>query len=191
MTPLRTDLPPGAQLPPRPANAPAPGTVLPSHYVRCFACGDQSAHGLHLRVDADAGLALCATFEVTEHHQGAPGLAHGGLLSCALDEALGALGHLTRTSLVTGRLETDFLRPVPVGTVLHLSARVEGVLGRRVYASGEGRLNSPTGRVAVRARGLFVEVPMEHFVTHARAEDIQAIEQDPDLIRLREHQTIF
>jgi len=59
---------------------------------------------------------LTGQFVVTEKHQGAPGLAHGGLLARALDEALGKLMWLLRAPGVTARLETDFLKPVPMGT---------------------------------------------------------------------------
>lgn len=65
-------------------------------------------------------LDLSGKFTVTENHQGAPGLAHGGLLSLAFDEALGKLMWLIRTPAVTGRLETDFLLPVPMGRTLLL-----------------------------------------------------------------------
>jgi acyl-coenzyme A thioesterase PaaI-like protein len=183
----RTDLPAGAVLPERHPEAPAPGVELPAHYVRCYGCGDGEPHGLHLRVVVGEGLTLHATFEVTEHHQGAPGLAHGGLLACAFDEALGMLSHLTRTSQVTGRLETDFRRPVPVGSTLFIEAQVEGAVGRRSYVSAVGRLGGPVGPVAVRARAMFVEVGLEHFVNHARPADIKAIERDPTLVNLGDY----
>jgi acyl-coenzyme A thioesterase PaaI-like protein len=183
----RTDLPPQAVLPERHPDAPAPGAELPAHYVRCFGCGSGETHGLHMRVVAGEGLTLHATFEVTDHHQGAPGLAHGGLLACAFDEALGMLGHLTRRSQVTGRLETDFRRPVPVGSTLFIEARMDGVVGRKSYVSAVGRLGAADGPVAVRARALFVEVGLEHFVTHARPADIEAIRRDPTLVNLGDY----
>ncbi|MEY3098759.1 MAG: hypothetical protein RIS32_550, partial [Actinomycetota bacterium] len=61
-------------------------------------------------------MSITAQFTVTDLHQGAPGLAHGGLLSCAFDEALGKLMWLVREPAVTGKLETSFLAPVPVGS---------------------------------------------------------------------------
>ncbi|SCD93955.1 Thioesterase superfamily protein [Streptomyces sp. BvitLS-983] len=126
---------------------------------------------------------MTAEFLVRPEHQGAPGLAHGGLLATALDDTLGALNWLLRVISVTGRLETDYLRPVPVGTVLHLSAEVTAVDGRKIYATAEGRLNAPDGPVAVRADALFVEVKVEHFTDNGRPEEIQAAMDDPDQIR--------
>ena len=180
MTVSSLELPPDAVLPPRHPEAPAPGTELPSHYVRCFGCGEGVPHGLRVQGTAGEGLTVSATFEVTEHHQGAPGIAHGGLLTAALDEALGLLGHLVRSPLVTARLETDFRRPVPVGARLHLRCRIDGAAGRKLYMSAEGSLNEPDGPVAVTARALFVKVPLQHYLTHGRPEDIRRVAEDPE-----------
>jgi acyl-coenzyme A thioesterase PaaI-like protein len=171
-------------LPPRHPDAPAPGTDLGPHYAKCFGCGDQQPGGLHLRTTAADGLAILATFDVTEAHQGAPGLAHGGLLACAFDEALGStVGNLLRRPAVTGKLETDFLKPVPVGSTLHIRSTLDGVAGRKVYVSASGRLDAPDGPVAVRSRGLFVLVDFSHFTTHGREEDLKAVAANPSLLR--------
>lgn len=177
--------PPHAVLPERHPLAPPPGADLGSHYVRCFGCGADSADGLHLRVTAGDGLSVTARFTVTESHQGAPGLAHGGLLACAFDEAMGSLSWLTRASAVTAALETNFRRPVPVGSTLYITARVDGVAGRKVYLSADGRLNAPDGPVAVRSRALFVRVGLDHFVEHGREQDVRAVTEDPSLIANR------
>ena len=152
-------------------DAPAPGTKLGSHYVHCFGCGPETPGGLRMSCTVGEGLTLTGEFLVAESHQGAPGLAHGGLLAAAFDEALGMLGSMLRMPAVTGRLETDFRRPVPVGSTLHISARCDGVAGRKIYNSAVGRLDSPDGPVAVSARALFVKVGMEHFMTHGRPEE--------------------
>jgi acyl-coenzyme A thioesterase PaaI-like protein len=111
-------------------------------------------------------------------HQGAPGLAHGGILSTAIDDALGALNWLLSSPAVTGRLEVDFRRPVPVGATLHIKAEVLGVKGRKVFTRAIGRLNDPEGPIAVTAAALFVQVPIEHFTTHGRREDIVRAKED-------------
>ncbi|HET9138698.1 PaaI family thioesterase [Actinophytocola sp.] len=166
--------------------APEPGTVLRSHYARCFGCGDEQEHGLHLRATAGEGQTTLSEFLVTEAHQGAPGLAHGGLLACAFDEAIGGVvGHLLRRPAVTGRLETDFVRPVPVGTTLFITSKINGLTGRKVYASAEGRLGASDGPVAVRARALFVIVEFKHFLEHGRREDLAAVAADPERLRAR------
>ncbi|MFF8035036.1 MULTISPECIES: PaaI family thioesterase [unclassified Streptomyces] len=175
--------PADAVKPVRHPDAPAPGEVLGAHYGQCFGCGGEQPHGLHLEARAGAGVSITAEFTVQSAHQGAPGLAHGGVLATALDETLGSLNWLLRTIAVTGRLETDFVRPVPVGTVLHLEAEVTAVAGRKIYCTAAGRIGGPEGPVAVRADALFIEVAVDHFVDHGREEEIRAALSDPDQVR--------
>ncbi|WP_055712358.1 PaaI family thioesterase [Streptomyces torulosus] len=175
--------PADATAPVRHPEAPAPGELLGAHYGQCFGCGDEQPHGLHLQARAGEGVSLTAEFTVKAAHQGAPGLAHGGVLATALDETLGSLTWLLRTIAVTGRLETDFVRPVPVGAVLHLQAEVTAVAGRKIYASATGRVGGPDGPLAVRADALFVEVKVDHFIDNGRQEEIQAAMNDPDQAR--------
>jgi acyl-coenzyme A thioesterase PaaI-like protein len=155
--------------------------VLPTHYAHCFGCGPTTPGGLRMEATAGDGLTVHARFAVTEGHQGAPGLAHGGLLTAAFDETLGTLAGLLRMPAVTGRLETDFRLPVPVGTTLHITATVDGIAGRKIYESAAGRLDSADGPVAVRARALFVVVGMEHFTKYGRAEEIHGVFGDFDV----------
>ncbi|MFI6942498.1 PaaI family thioesterase [Streptomyces sp. NPDC050418] len=175
--------PADATAPVRHPDAPAPGELLGAHYAHCFGCGDAQPHGLHLQARAAEGVAITAEFTVKPEHQGAPGLAHGGVLATALDETLGSLNWLLRVIAVTGRLETDFVRPVPVDTVLHLEAEVTAVAGRKIYSSAVGRIGGPEGEVAVRADALFIEVKVDHFIDNGRPEEINAAMSDPDQIR--------
>lgn len=154
----------------RAPSAPAPGEELPSHYRWCFGCGSDHPTGLHMRLYAGDGLSTHGTFWVTAHHQGAPGLAHGGVLTTAMDEVLGSLNWLLAKPAVTAHLECDFRRPVPVDSRLQMSAQVDRVDGRRVFMLAEARLED---RVAVSARATFVQVPLEHFLTHGNAEQVQ------------------
>jgi len=150
------------------------------HYAECFGCGELET-GLHIRSTIGEHERVFSQFKVTDAHQGAPGLAHGGLLACAFDEALGAaVGNLLRRPAVTGKLETDFLRPVPVGSTLFIIATVDGIAGRKIYASANGHLDAEDGPVALRARGLFVEVGFEHFSTHGHPDALDKMRQTRD-----------
>ncbi len=177
-----TVAPEGAEIPARHEKSPASGERIPSHFGHCFGCGDLHPTGLHLITHVGEGMSITAEFTVTENHQGAPGLAHGGLLSLAFDEALGKLMWLIRSPAVTGRLETDFIRPVPIGTVLYITAKITGQIGRKVYTSAEGRLNAPDGVIAVRASALYIIVPMSHFLTNAPKEYLEHIAKNPKIL---------
>lgn len=172
--PASMALPPDCALPQRPDDAPPPGTVLSSHYQSCMGCGSEHPTGLRMHVVAGAGLTVDGRFTVGEHHQGAPGLAHGGLVALAMDEVLGGLGWLLRTPMVTGRLQVEYLRPVPVGTTLALHAEVDGVDGRRIFSHATARVDEPEGVLLARAFAVFVAVDIEHFRRHGRREVVDA-----------------
>ena len=177
-----TTAPEGSPIPERHELAPVVGSKIPSHFGHCFGCGELHPTGLHLVAYAGEGLNITAEFTVNENHQGAPGLAHGGLLSLAFDEALGKLMWLLRSPAVTGRLETDFIKPVPMGSTLHITAEITGQVNRKVYTSAIGRLNSADGEIAVRAAALFIIVPMDHFMNNAPKEYLEQMGKTPELM---------
>ena len=86
--------PDNALIPARAENAPAPGDVVPSHYRWCLGCGADHPGGLHLKVIAGEDMSMLSELVVTKFHQGAPGLAHGGMITTAMDEAMGVLNRL-------------------------------------------------------------------------------------------------
>jgi acyl-coenzyme A thioesterase PaaI-like protein len=178
-----TDPPADAVLPERHPDAPQPGKGLGSHYAQCFGCGEERPEGLHLHVEAGEGVSVTAKFEVAPPHQGAPGLIHGGLLATAFDEVMGAVSWMLRIPAVTGRLETDFLKPVPVGRVVHFRAWCVGQAGRKLYHRAEARLDSPDGPLVAKAAALFVSVRLEHFTSNGRPEEVQAVLDDPRTYR--------
>lgn len=177
---LQSTTPPPDALPAvRHPNAPKPGEVIPSHFAQCFGCGQDHPTGLRLIARSGEGAAVSASFQVTEHHQGAPGLAHGGILSLAFDETLSALMWLLRRPAVTARLETDFLRPVPVGSTLSITAEVTGVSNRKVYSRAEGCIDD--GPPVMCAQALFVIVPMAHFLNAGSPEQLAFVRANPHL----------
>lgn len=164
--------------PVRHPDAPRPGTQLPSHYTHCMACGVEHPAPLRVALFADEGVSVRGEYTVTELHQGAPGIAHGGVLAAVMDELLGSLNWLLMAPAVTYRLDTTFHRPVPVGTMLVLAARVVEVSDNRVFCEGEGRLGAADGPVAVRAKGEFRQVSPEHFRKHGRPDLVAAAQGD-------------
>lgn len=115
-------------------------------------------------------LDLSGTARISQLHQGAPGIAHGGVLAAVMDEALGSLNWLLRRPAVTANLDVDFLHPVAVETTLWVYARIVSAEGRKVATEGGARLEGPEGIECLRATGLFIAVPAEHFRRHGTAE---------------------
>lgn len=124
----------------------------------CLGCGTGHPHGLHMSLFAGDDMTISGTVEITDMHQGAPGLAHGGMLALVMDELLGSCNWLLYWKSVTAHLEVDFTRPVPVGTTLALFAEGVKVERRKFYVRGEARLGSPDGEVCVRSEALFVRI---------------------------------
>lgn len=175
LTPLELpdDLRPATPAP----EAPPPGTVLGQHYDRCYGCGDAVRGGLHMTFTIGDGVRVVSEFVVTDHHEGAAGLAHGGVLTAALDETQATLLWVLRIPAVTARLETDFLTPVPVGSVVRIEASCLGVSDRKIFTVAEGRLVGRDGDPAVlalRSAALFVSVPVEHFTAFGRPDLVEA-----------------
>jgi len=134
--------------------------ALPPHYPTCFGCGPRAQAGLHLIVRREDE-EVVTEHVFTESQSGAPGIAHGGLVSALVDDLLGYALYLLHEPGVTRRLEVDFLRPVLVGTSYAVRGRVDRHDGRKVFTSCEG--TAPDGTVAFRATALFIVVPLAHF----------------------------
>jgi hypothetical protein len=47
-----------------------------------------------------------------------------------------------------------------------------------VFTRAVGRLDAPDGPIAVSAAALFVQVPIEHFTTNGRPEDVERARED-------------
>jgi len=91
---------------------------------KCFACGPANKEGLQLCFEHDKGLAK-AQVVLDDIYQGYPGIAHGGIVTTLLDEAMvHALVDIDILA-VTARLEVRFHNPVPVGERLTVQGRLE------------------------------------------------------------------
>jgi acyl-coenzyme A thioesterase PaaI-like protein len=91
---------------------------------------------------------------------GAPGRAHGGFVAALLDEALGRACLFSGTPGMTIEFTTRYLGPAPVETPLRIEARLDGVDGREIRASGE---MYHEGASIAEAEGLFLGVDTEKF----------------------------
>ena len=71
--------------------------------------------------------------------QGGPGIAHGGIVAAALDEACGLLATWHRFPTVTARFSVRYRRPAAINRPLGISARVVAERGRRIAIAAEPR----------------------------------------------------
>ncbi|MDA9913158.1 PaaI family thioesterase [Candidatus Nanopelagicales bacterium] len=151
--------------PTSPATVPAPaqpviGETIRSRTPDCFGCGER-ADGLGMELMLTGEYAITGRVDITEAHQGAPGLAHGGILSAAFDEVLGAIPWYLIGDAVTVQLNVSYKVPVPVGSQLLIQGQLDKQEGRKVFVSGVAQL--PDGKEAALAEAIFVRVPSSHF----------------------------
>ena len=125
----------------------------------CFGCGDLNPAGLKLDFRFEENKAV-ADFLPQERHQGYPGLMHGGVISTALDEAMGwAMYYAFGVWTMTGKMEVKFRRPLPLHQKAMVSAEVTRNRGRWLEVRGE--IRNEEGRLIAESCGLFMRLPDE------------------------------
>lgn len=133
----------------------------PQHDPACWGCGD-NPNGIRLPHPTDEGVVRYeARFAFAPHHQGGPGLVHGGLVGAALDEACGLLATWYRFPSVTAKLAVHFRRPVPINHELTIHAELVEDRGRQIAIRGE-LLDGD--ELLAAADGSWTHVPLEHFL---------------------------
>ena len=93
-------------------------------------------------------------FTPTAELQGPTGMAHGGVVATALDEAMSLCVH-QQTLAFTAHFEMDLHGPAPLDTSFELEARIDRREGRKIWASAEAL---GEGGVVATGTALFVEV---------------------------------
>jgi acyl-coenzyme A thioesterase PaaI-like protein len=119
----------------------------------CFGCSPSSPDGLRLRFRRD-GEVVTALHRVAPRHQGAPDVAHGGIVATLLDEiSCAAVAFVHDRYVMTGELTVRYEAPVPVAVPLELEARVTSRTHPK-YCVVEGRVRH-AGAVLARSTGKF------------------------------------
>ena len=118
----------------------------------CYACGELNPIGLHLHFQMEASEWAVATFIAQREHQGYPGFVHGGLVSTLLDEAMGWATYGRGIWALTGKMESRFREPVPIGEPLLVRGHIERDRGRTLDVFSE--LCGESGRVLAEATAL-------------------------------------
>lgn len=122
-------------------------------------CGASNPHGLGVTF-FDDGEEVWTEITPAEHHQGWPGVLHGGIISALLDETIGRVAFLHDRWVQTARLSLRFVKPAPLGKLL----RARGTLARDARRLMEMRgelVLAETGEVLAEATGTFVPLPAE------------------------------
>lgn len=126
----------------------------------CFGCGAHNRIGMRLRFFVDGQDGVLATLRLARRFQGPHGFAHGGIIAAMLDEvmskAVHASAHGAAIMALTRQLETEYLRPVPLGAKLTLRGRQERAEGRKHFCTGT--VESEDGHILSRGKALFIAI---------------------------------
>lgn len=137
----------------------SPGTGPFDHHDHCFVCGDENPAALGLQL-AEEGDVVRGTVRLGVHHQGVPGVAHGGALAALADEVGGSALLVRGERFVTANLSLDYVAPVLIGQELDLAASLVRSEDRKRWV--EVTMTRGAATVAV-ARLLFITVEAQHF----------------------------
>lgn len=89
----------------------------------CFGCGHNNPIGLKLHFTKD-GDTCRAEFTPDKAHQGWPGVVHGGILTCLLDEAMSYAAYFEGVTCLTASMQIRLRQPVKVEEPLIITASV-------------------------------------------------------------------
>ncbi len=130
--------------------------LIPEH-GKCFVCGSDNPHSMGIRWYKQDDGSITGEVTLSDSQQGPPHMAHGGASASLLDEAMGLAAWATGHRAAAVNLNVNYHKPVPLGAMIQISARVDRQEGKGVYTAAEIRL--PGGEVAVGATGVYVEAP--------------------------------
>ena len=155
-----------------PKHKPAPGHVSTTRTKNpqnhCFACGKDNPDGMQLKfyLDEESRVAFCK-FKLAPRYQGPPGHAHGGIIATILDEAMGKVNKLHSVVALTKSMTVSYLKPVPLGKRLNVSAREQRVEGREHTNIAE--IGNEKGEILARSVGTFIAVDVaKMFAKHIK-----------------------
>lgn len=134
---------------------------------RCFGCGPANDKGLRIR-SFEEGDELVCDWTPEPHHVAFEGIVNGGIIGSLLDchSNWTAARHLMKTraaaelpATVTLDFHVTLKRPTPMGTPLHLRAKVAESGEDRAVIEATLEAN---GKVTATCRGTFVAVKEGH-----------------------------
>ena len=89
----------------------------------CFGCGRNNPIGLKLSF-RQVGKTIRAEFTPDKLYQGWPGVVHGGIITCILDEAMSYAIHFKGLNCLTAKMQIRFKRPAPLDEPLVITSSV-------------------------------------------------------------------
>ena len=125
----------------------------------CFVCGHSNPAGLRARFYLE-GDRVVTRFTPAPAQMGYKGITHGGIIAALLDETMGwAPAVANRRFCVTVEINVQYLRPIPIGKEVLVSAWVTD--GHRRIWEAEGEIGDADGTLYAKGKGRFLPVSDE------------------------------
>jgi acyl-coenzyme A thioesterase PaaI-like protein len=109
----------------------------------CFGCGRNNPIGLKLHFIKE-GDEVKAEFTPRKEFQGWPGLLHGGILACLLDEAMSHAAYTTGSTCLTASITIRQRQPIKVEEPLAITARITRHSRKLIETAGQVCLKDGT-----------------------------------------------
>jgi len=127
--------------------------VKETEHLRCFACGRENSHGLHLQFLREADGSVTADFFCHEAFQGYEGALHGGIIATIMDSAMTNCLFQQGVKARTARLNIRYAAPVVIGS----PGRVITTLERKIRHAYLVKAQLFQGdRLCAEARAVFI-----------------------------------
>ena len=127
----------------------------------CFGCGLENPSGLRLKFFVSGDGSIVCHPRLARRFAGPPGHAHGGIIATLLDEAMSKANRARGIVAMTRQMEVQYLRPVPLGARLTLTAHHLSTQGRRHHL--EAALADNSGQPLATATAVFIAVDPSRF----------------------------
>ncbi|MDO4778305.1 MAG: hotdog domain-containing protein [Tissierellia bacterium] len=141
-------------------------------FQHCWGCGPKNEEGLHLKSfpSEDGSESICRFTPEKQYTGGVPANLYGGMIAMIFDchgtasaawfnhhnNGLTLNESTVITRYITGRLEIDFLSPVPMEKEIIVTAKAEEIGERKVIVSmqmeTDGKIHAKAKMIAVRVK---------------------------------------
>ena len=133
----------------------------------CFGCGQNNPIGMKLHFTKD-GETMRTEFTPDKMHQGWPGLLHGGILGCLLDEVMSNVAYATGNTCVTASMEIRQRQPVKVEVPLIITAWITRHRKKLIETAGQACLKDGT---------IIAESTAKQFIAENKAGDVDIVRE--------------
>ena len=138
----------------------------------CIICGIENTLGLQASFYEMEDKTVISIFDYKDIHQSYPGRAHGGMITCMLDEIIGRAIWIDEPNAwgVTISLNIKFRKPTPLNQKLKAVGKIIKN-SNRIFV-GTGELYDMDGNLLAEAEATYMKLPASKITDEQYHEDI-------------------